>query len=251
MTTSTIDPLLSVQTYQLSEDGLKLKTPFAMLVAGPSQSGKSEFLLNLVKFREDVCTSDFTRIIYCQANTYTHKNQIFFQKLQAEFPQIESLQGLPDIHQLHLNLNSLPTLILVDDLMMDVVKNKEMVDLVTNDVHNYNISVVFVFQNYFARGPFGNTLVRNCQYKVLFYNRGESMELRTISSQTVDAPKFLAFCFKYLKRNFHDSPSQYILLDSHLRSSLDELMIRSHIFPQKPGGEVKPLIFFVNPNFKK
>jgi len=158
---------------------------------------------------------------------------------------------LPDVHELHLNFVNFPTLILVDDLMMDVINSKEMLNLVANHVHAMNISVVFVFQSYYSKGPYGSVLARNCQYKVLFYNRGESLELRTISTHIVDAPRFLGFCFKFLKKHFRNDPSQYILIDSHLRSQLDELWIRSHIFPNTPGGEIKPLVFFVNPNYKK
>jgi hypothetical protein len=249
MTTALINPTLSVQSVTLGNEELKLKTPFAMMIAGPSQSGKSEFMLNLVKFREDVCTTNFTRIIYCQANSYAHKNQVFFHKLQAEFPQAELIQGLPDINALHLNLNSLHTLILIDDMMREVAKSNEMVDLVTNDVHNFNISVAFTFQNYFVRGRHGNTLIRNCQYKVLFYNRSEMLELRSISTQTVDSPRFLKFNFHYLYSHYPQDPSHYILLDGHPRSQLGEMWCRSHIFPAFPGGEIKPLIFFVNPNF--
>ncbi len=251
MTTSVINPSLPVQTVTLGEDGLKLKTPFAMMIAGPSQSGKSEFMLNLVKFRDDICTGNFSRIIYCQANSYAHKNQKFFQKLQAEFPQAELIQGLPDINALHFNLNNLPKLILIDDMMREVVKSNEIVDLVTNDVHSFNISVAFAFQNYFARGKHGNTLIRNCQYKVLFYNRSEMLELRSISTQTVDAPRFLKFNFDYLYSQYPEDPSHYVLIDSHPRSQLSEMWCRSHIFPKVAGGEIKPLIFFVNPHYSK
>lgn len=251
MTSSSIDPTLAVQEIKITEDGLKLKTPFAMMISGPSQSGKSQFMLELVRYREDVCTSNFTRIIYCQANSFSPKNKIFFQKLQAEFPQAEMIQGLPDISALHLNLNSLPTLILIDDLMKEVVQSNQMVDLVTNDVHNFNISVIFVFQNYFARGRHGNTLIRNCQYKVLFYNRIELLELRNISTHTVAAPKFLEFNFNYLLKNFPNDRSHYILIDGHHRSQMADLWCRSHIFPTVSGGEIKPIIFFVNPDFKK
>lgn len=248
---STINPSLPVQTVTLGEDGLKLKTPFAMMIAGPSQSGKSEFMFNLVKFRHDVCTGDFSRIIYCQANSYAHKNQKFFQKLQAEFPQIELCHSLPDINALHLNLNNLPKLILIDDMMREVVKSDQMSDLVANDVHSFNISVAFSFQNYFARGKNGNNLIRNCHYKVIFYNRSEMLELRNISTQTVDAPKFLKFNFNYLYNHYPEDPSHYILIDSHPRSQISQLWCRSHIFPKVPGGEIKPLIFFVNPQLTK
>ncbi len=251
MATTVVDPTLTAQEVRINEDGLKFITPFSMMIAGPSQSGKSEFIWNLIKFREDVCMSNFTRIIYCQANIHSPKNKLFFERLQNEFPKIEMIQGLPDIHTLRLNLNSLPTLIIIDDLMKEVVKSSPMADLATNDVHNHNISIIFVFQNYFARGQQGTSLIKNCHYKVLFYNRIELLELRNISTHTVVSPKFLEFNFNYLIKHFPNDPSHYIVIDGHNRSQLPWLFCKSHIFPKVKGGEIKPLIFFVNPNYKK
>lgn len=69
-----VDPKLTVQKLTLDHDALKLKCPFGMCVSGPSQSGKSEFLFNLVKYRNDLFTTHFERIIYCQANSFSSKN---------------------------------------------------------------------------------------------------------------------------------------------------------------------------------
>jgi len=140
---------------------------------------------------------------------------------------------------------------LIDDMMREVVKSDAMSDLVTNYVHAYNISVVFVFQNYFARGRHGNNLVRNCQYKVLFRNRSENLEMRTISTHLVDAPRFLNFNFQFLDRHYPGKRGKYLIIDAHPASNMSEMWCRTHIFPQEKGGEIKPLIFFVNPNFGK
>lgn len=250
MASSAIDPTLDVQEVTLTEDDLKIASPFAMMIAGPSQSGKSELIFQLVKFRADVFSSDFCRIVYCNSNTYSPKNKRFIQRLQEEFPQVEIKQGLPDVVDLHLNLSSQPTLIIIDDLMKEVVQSSKMNDLVANDIHNFNLSVVFTFQNYFARGKHGNTLVKNCQYKVLFYNRIELMELRNISTQILVAPKFLEYNFNYLLKNYPRDPSHYILIDGHGQSKMSHMYCRTHIFPEYPGGEIKPLIFMINPNYR-
>jgi len=221
-----------------------------MLVAGPSQSGKSHFLLNLVKFREQLFTANFSRVIYCQKNIHTEKNKAFFAHLQELFPQAELVQGLPVLSELHLNINAIHTLLLVDDMMRDVVGCIGMNNLATNDVHNFNITVIFVFQNYFARGKYGNDLVRNCQYKVVFYNRTEMLELRTISTHTVDTPRFLSYNFNYLQRHYPEDRHHYILIDSHSKSPMSQMWCRARIFPDDQG-EIKPIIFFVNPNCKK
>jgi len=173
---SNLDPKLLVQEVTLSDEDLKLKCPFAMVISGPSQAGKSTMLLNIVKFRKEICTQNFSRIIYCQSNSFSLKNQLFIKKLQKEFPTLELHQGLPKLAELNLTLNNIHTLLLIDDLMEEVLNSSSMVQLSSNDVHNYNISVIFVLQNYFAPSKYGKTLVRYCHYKVFL-----TIELRNLN----------------------------------------------------------------------
>ena len=244
-----IDLKAPVQKLKLNKDGTKLKAPFSMTISGPSQCGKSEFIFNLIKFREDVVTAEFKRIIYCQSNCYSVKNLEFFERLKQEFEPLEILQGLPDINELQLTFNNEPALLIVDDLMNDVLNSKKMVEIATIHAHNFNLSVVFVLQNFYAGGKFSTTLQRNSQYKVLFYNSADLVELRHLSSQMSNSPKFLPLCFDYLMDHFPESKSFYLLIDAHNRSAIKKFWCRSHIFPEVHKGEITPIVFF--PNKKK
>lgn len=239
-----IDPDETVQKVIIDDDTLKFKCPFGMTVSGSSQSGKSEFLFNLIKFRDNMFTSQFSRIIYCQPNAFAPKNQEFFKRLQDLCPNIELCSNLPSISTLNLDLSNSPSLLLIDDLMTSVLWSKSMVDLLANDVHNYNISVVIVLQNYFAPGKYGKSLVRNCQYRVFFYNRIEQLELRTISSQVANAPNFFAANFDFLIKTFPNAPSYYLLIDGHYRTTSADFWCRSNIFPEGPQNIISPIIFY-------
>lgn len=251
MAYSKVNPRLNVQHLKLSENGLKLKCPFAMTCSGPSQVGKSYFISQIVKFRQDICTENFERIIYCNSNCYAHKNQLFIKSLQEHFPKLEVHQGIPNLNELQLTFNNIPTLLLIDDLMDEILNSINMVRLVTSEVHNFNISVVFTLQNYFANGKYGRTLIRNCHYRVFFYNQVEQLELRNISSQIANAPNFFAANFQFLQRKFPMEKSHYLLIDGHSQSENMGLFCRTHIFPPFPKGTVTPIIFFPNPDFKK
>lgn len=244
-----IDLKAPIQKVILTKDGSKLKAPFSMTISGPSQCGKSEFVFNIIKFRGDVVTADFKRIIYCQSNTYSVKNIEFFDRLRREFEPLEILQGLPDINELQLTYNDEPALLIVDDLMNDVLNSKKMVEIATIHAHNFNLSVIFILQNFYASGRFSTTLQRNSQYKVLFYNGADLQELRHLSSQMSSSPKFLPLCFDYLMDHFPESKSFYLLIDAHNRSIVKKFWCRSHIFPEVLHGEIAPIIFF--PNKKK
>jgi hypothetical protein len=220
-----------------------------MTISGPSQCGKSEFIFNLIKFRADVVTSDFKRIIYCQSNCFSVKNLEFFDRLKKEFEALEILQGLPDINELQLTFNNEPALLIVDDLMNDVLSSKKMVEIATVHSHNFNLSVVFVLQNFYANGKYSTTLQRNSQCKVLFYNSVDLVELRHLSSQMSNSHKFLSQCFDYLMEHFPDFKSFYLLIDAHYRSAIKKFWCRSHIFPDVHRGDITPVLFF--PNKKK
>ena len=43
------DPTLKVQEINLEPNAFKFKSPFALAISGPSQSGKSHFILNLLR----------------------------------------------------------------------------------------------------------------------------------------------------------------------------------------------------------
>jgi len=246
-----INPKLTAQEINLTDKDLMLKCPFSMVISGPSQAGKSHFIYQLVRFRKLVCTQKFTRIIYCQSNNFSHKNQSFIKELENEFPSLEICQGLPKINDLHLTINNEPSLLLIDDLMEEVLNSSSMLHLVSNDVHNFNISVVFVLQNYFAQSRYGKTLVRNCQYKVFFYNRIEQLELRNISTQVSTHPNFFRANYEFLCKTFPNEKSVYLLIDGHSRSPSKQLWCRSLIFPRGPKNEINHIVFFPNPDFKK
>lgn len=243
-----IDLKAPIQKVLLTKDGIKLKAPFSMSISGPSQCGKSEFIFNLIKFRSDVVTADYKRIIYCQSNCYSVKNVELINRLRSEFEPLEVVTGLPDINELQLTFNNEPALLILDDLMSEIVNSKKMVDIATVHSHNYNLSVIFVLQNFYAQGKFSITLQRNSQYKVIFYNRADVLERRSLSNQLAGSANFFTKCYDYLMDQFPQSPSFYILIDAHNRSQINFFYCRSHIFPEVHNGDITPVIFFPNKN---
>ena len=208
-------------------------------------------MFNLIKFRKDIFTSDFHRIIYCQPPSLTVKNQEYVKRLKSEFPNIELCEGLPNIGKLNLDFNILPALILIDDMMGPLLQSEAALDLVTKFVHHFNISVCFSLQNYYCPSKYGKTLIKNCHYRIFFYTRIEQRELSTISSQIANAPNFFQANFQFLFEKFPNDPSHYLLIDGHSRSKMTNLWCRTHIFPTEKGGEITPIFFFPNPDYNK
>lgn len=134
-----INPRLPVQRISLEEDALRFIVPCSIAISGPSQSGKSEFIANLVKFRDLLFTSKFSKIIYSQPESLAHRPNSCFEKIKESFSSAELVNGLPNISKLNLDLNNLPTLLIIDDQMTNLLDSQSMVDLLT--VKGYNINI--------------------------------------------------------------------------------------------------------------
>ena len=74
---------------------------------------------------------------------------------------MELHRGLPSVSKLHLDINNLPSLLILDDLMQAVLNSSEMVDLFAIHVHHNNISVIFSSQHYYLQSRYCRTIMRN------------------------------------------------------------------------------------------
>jgi len=236
-----VNPESIVQLLDISDEDLKFQIPCSICISGPSQSGKSEFIVNLVKNRSVLFSSEFTRILYCIPESLSLTHNPIFESLKASFPATQLVIGLPDVSKLNLKFDKLPKLLIIDDLMTEFLSNQNMVKLLSVEVHHFNISLIFTLQNIYAPSKFGTTLSRNINYKILFSNRLDLREMRNLSLQICNQPSFLSESFELLYKEFNTEPA-YIVIDGHIKSKFKRLFVRSQIFPK--DGKITPVFFF-------
>jgi hypothetical protein len=204
-----------------------------------------------VENRQKLFTSEFSRIIYCQPESLAHRPNPSFKRLQKAFGAAELINGLPDISKLNLDLNQLPSLLIIDDQMNELLDSKSFVDLLCVKCHHFQICTIFTLQNYFASSKFGRTISRNVNYKVFFFNRVDLREIKNISMQiSPSSPDFMQSNFNFLFEKFPNDPSHYIIVDGHYRSKMRVMYVRSRIFPNF-NNVIEPIFFFPNPEYKK
>jgi hypothetical protein len=69
--------------------------------------------------------------------------------------------------------------------------------------------------------------------------------MRNISCQIAPTkPQFLTTCFQNLQRRFEDQ-QHYILIDSHPKSEMKQMPVRTKIFPDE-SNQITPICFFPN-----
>ena len=133
---------------------LRLKHPFTCTVAGPTISGKTQFVFRLIRHADEMIDPPPERILYCYGE---------FQPSFAEFPQVEFHEGLPDVGRFD---GRFRVLLIIDDLMNEADQN--VCNIFTKLSHHRNVSVVFVTQNLFHRNKHVRTMNLNTHYLVLF-----------------------------------------------------------------------------------
>jgi hypothetical protein len=196
------------------------ESPFACLIAGPSQSGKTSLLFKLLKHNHEIFNPIPDRIVYCYSTS-----QPFFTEFQNISPPVEFHKGLKNADEFDKSKNNL---LIIDDLMDECESNKEIQSLFTKDSHHHNISVFIVSQNIFPKGKYARTISLNCQYLIIFNNPRDKNQINTLARQMFCEKT--SFFFEALKDIFDNHKHAYIFFDLRV-STLEKNRIQTGIVP--------------------
>lgn len=186
--------------------------PFSAVVAGPSKSGKSTFVRQLIENRSQLIFPKPSRVVWC----YTQQQPLYDQ-LRND-PEITFMQGVPDFSSLK------NCLVIFDDMMQELKNDKSLIMLTTRGCHHLNISCIHIVQNVF----FGDRTARvNSQYIVLLKYPSDKLQVNNLARQLFPENT------KYFHESFEDATSKphgYLLLDLS-QTTPDNLRLRTNIFP--------------------
>ena len=192
---------------------LPLVHPCSVIVAGPSQAGKSVWVSNLLANR-DRMISPPPEIVYVCYKEY--------QPLYDTFKNVNFHEGMINIDELD---RSVRKLIIYDDMMEQV--NSEMSELFTKFVHHRNLSVVFLTQNLFHKSQHIRTMNLNSNYLVLFRNPRDVNQVQYLARQMYPRGES-----KAMIEAFKDATSilyGYLFIDLK-QNTPDFLRLRTSIF---------------------
>ena len=127
-------------------------TPSSLLIAGPSGCGKTVFTTKLLLENGDLFQQTPKSIHYCYGSW-----QDGFQKLKKG--GVKFHEGIPESEQLPRWFPGGGVLVL-DDLMDEGDNDKRVLDLFTKHSHHRNITVLYLCQDLFPNGKFGDAFVK-------------------------------------------------------------------------------------------
>ena len=197
------------------EEDLKFKLPFGMIIAGPSSSGKTTFMLKFLEFYKELITPIPKEILYCYGEYHN-----FIPKMEQD--GIRTYNGVPSEEMIR-NAKK-PMLLILDDLMAHI-SEKFLTDLFTKKSHHMNFGVIYITQNLFEKNV--RCARNNAMYICLTRSPNAILSIRNIGTQLF--PKQL----NYFLSSYEEATKNlygYLLLDLHAGSN-PILKLRTNIFP--------------------
>ena len=194
------------------------ETPTTMMLAGPTQSGKSFWVNKLIIHKESMFKTCPIRIVYCYGA---------WQKMFLTMKDVRFHKGLPTEDDLD-KWSGEHMLLILDDVMQEACSSKNILSLFTIHCHHKNITVLFLTQNIFPPGKCARTISLNCHYIVLFGTKRDKLQVQTLGSQIFPGQR------GYFLAAYQDATEKaygYLVCDLHPNTS-KRFQLRSQIFPE-------------------
>ena len=183
----------------------RLRSCFCLQISGPSGSGKTVWVKKLLENVDYMIDKKVEQIIYCYG-----EYQPIFQEIQTKLPQIQFIEGFPDVKSI--TDPSFHTLMIIDDLQNELSNNVELANLFTKGSHHRCISVIFLQQALYNKGKFSRLCSLNCHYMVLFKSPRDQTIIYMLARQMFPG------CGQYLVeayQNATEKPYSYLFVDLH------------------------------------
>ena len=216
---------------------IPLQHPFMMTVCGPTQCGKTRFIMDLIKQNDKLIVPPVDKLLYLYSIEQTGYDDIKKNirdnadtSTLKTYEFLDCSNGIPSINDLRGKLSK-ATLLVLDDLMVLAASNKNNLENLDNiasrDSHHTNTSVIFVCQNL----NYGNGRLRNCrmnsQYHTMFKSLTDSRDMDMIATNK----KIPLACMRKIVADVGKKQYGYVLFDGSPRS-YDNTRVRTGVFEQ-------------------
>ena len=200
------------------------EAPTTISISGTTQSGKSTWLCKLLEHKDKLFPDVSThKILYCYGVW-----QDLFNKMETLIPNLIFHEGIPSSSLIEeITKNNHHNIIVLDDLMIEVVKNEEMDHLFTRGAHHKNLTVIYINQNMFCQGKNARSITLNCHYLILFQNLRDYSQVQRLGQQIFPGySKLLVESYKDCMQTHYG----YLVVDLSPRAE-EHYRLRTRIFP--------------------
>lgn len=209
---------------------LHFKHPARILVCGPSNSGKTTLVQNIIQQWDTFFHHPVTRVVW-----YYAVYQPGYAKLAAM--GVELREGLPESIE-----DDFPTvvpsdetqIVVLDDFMKEAAKSEKVLNLFTKDSHHKNITAFMMVQNLYHQGKHSVDIARNVSVAIFIVEMRNIMVIQRFLQSSYNKHQVREI-MTWLRRETHGKPYSNFMIDFDM-STNDEHRLRLNIIPDPERG---------------
>ena len=220
---------------------ITLKIGTAMMLAGPSNCGKSSFVKNLIMTRDILFGKPSLNVYIVCANVQNiYEDMVKNKNVKRIFYTMPSKNEILQIAKIGRKTGG--TILILDDLLTEIAKNNMLIqEIFTEMAHQQKLSVVLCVQNLFFQNGIFRTLSLNSGYLVPFKNPRDMKQIDFIAYRSyVMKPKVVIKAYKDATYR----PYSYLFMD-FTQTTPDFLRVRTDIFPSHID-KIPPAVYLPN-----
>ena len=203
----------------LRDNMIQFKWPSSIMIAGPSQCGKTTFTRQLLRQANVLFERPIKKIVYCYGQW-----QECFKDMTGH---VQFVEGIPEDIPCLFPPACRPGVLVLDDLIRHCSDDERILDLFTKVSHHCDVACIYLTQNLFPPKKFSRSISLNVHYIIAFNNPRHTLGLRTLAQQA------FAGQVPFVWESFQDATSQpfgYLMLDLHPRTQNIQ-RVRTRILP--------------------
>ena len=199
---------------------LRLKLPFTMLVSGPTSCGKTTFVSNLLKNRNEIYNKTPGKIYW-----FYKVAQPMFQQMLAKGIVHEFIQGMCTMDWLETNLSTTPNCtVVIDDMALEVDDDTAKIFSVGSP--HFNVNVIILCQNLFTKNRSFRDISLNSTYHAIFKNPRDKSSIAHFAKQFAPGKSQVVV---NLLEEATQKPHSYLLMDYHQETHNDNRIISNYL----------------------
>ena len=170
-----------------------------LIIAGPSQSGKTSFVLQLLENRDSMFRCVMKRVIWCYGVYQPQLNALLRNK---GFILHENIIDVSDIQPYDI--------VVLDDLIHESKSSQDVTAMFTRAAHHKPCFIIFIMQNLFPPGKEARMRSLNTHYYVILKNPRDKSQIEFLARQILPRQsKTLVEIFEAATQK----PHSYLFLD--------------------------------------
>lgn len=217
------------QVDELDSIQIEFRTPFTLMIAGPTKCGKTTFVDKLLTNADSYFSEKPNKIFYFYNSEKPSNDNL--NSICHEF-----IEGLPDMEWLTkmYEKHGKNNVIVIDDQALNITK--DVAELFSVGSSRRHCSVIFLTQNLFGKKKEARDISLNCSYVCMFKNPRDVLAAQCFFRQ-FEPRKSSELLDIY--RDATQDPHSYLLIDLH-QNTANENRLLSNIFCE---GDKAPVLY--------